>query len=543
MRTNKRYLLIANLVVAVVLVATACGTPAPPPAETPPPGDTPTVPAAPTPTTPPAAPKVLRIATSVGCTATSIEEARTRTPCDAMMSQMYNHLTFRNHEGEIEPELATSWELIDDTTWQLKLREGVKFHNGEEFNAEAVKFSFDVAFDPERAWHMTNWALVEEVEVVDDHTVNLHCSEPFPDLPFFAGDFFIMPPEYTQEVGDDGLIADPVGTGPFKFVEFLPGEYLKLEAFDDYWGGRVAIDEVLWEIIPEPATRVAGFQAGEHDMIAMVPMDLVSVVEKDPNLRMEPVNEQMSLIIYLDTFTGGPLDDIRVRKAVDYGIDKETIWETLMGGYGALSGQMLTPGVLGYNPDIEHTAYDPDRARELLDEAGWIDTDGDGVREKDGERLTLDIYTGVGKYLVAGDACIAAAAQLAEVGIEVQVHEVESAILKDYLMNPQKRADMVYIGIYSYGNPAQGMQWFSETHPLHRWKCEECTELFLEARSTIDPDERAALYQRMAEFVAEGTPCVFLMQQPALWAVNNRVVGWRPHPMQAMYLVDTDIQE
>jgi len=347
---NRRWVLVANVVVAAVMVLTACGTPAPPIAETPAPADTPVAegtPEAPAATpAPPAEKKVLTIATSAGATAMSVGESYGAGPAEIMLTEMYSHLAFRNHDGEIVPELATSWELLDDTTWQFKLREGVKFHNGEDFTADDVKYSFDLALDPERGWvTLTTYELVERVEVVDDYTVDIITSAPFPDLPFFLGQFLIMPDQFTQEVGYEGLVEDPNGTGPFKFVEFVPGDYLKLEAFDDYWDGRVNIDEVLWRLIPEPATRIAALQAGEVDIAAQLPMDLISVVEDDPNLYVDYAYELMCLQLWMDTLTDSPCSDKRVRQAIDYGIDKKAIWEGLMAPVGRLNGQVLTPDV------------------------------------------------------------------------------------------------------------------------------------------------------------------------------------------------------
>jgi peptide/nickel transport system substrate-binding protein len=520
-------------VLALSAMITACGTPAPatPPVETSAPEGAATVAAPPTATTPPVAPKVLRIATAAGCTAMSVEEGVASGPCGVQRREVYEDLTWVTPHGEIVPELATSWEMIDPTTWQFKLREGVKFHNGDDFNAEDVSFSIDVHLDPDRAWALqTTWALVEGAEVVDDYTVNISTSEPWPDLPFFAANLPIMPAAYTQEVGDEGLIANPVGSGPFKFVEIVPDDYLKLEAFDDYWGGRPKIDEILWRLIPEPATRVAALQAGEVDLIAQVPADLIELVEEDPSLHMQYADEQMSLLLWLDTFTGGPLDDIRVRQAVDYAIDKETIWRELMGGLGRLSDQMLTPGVFGYNPDIVPRPYDPDKAKELLDEAGYADG------------LSLQLQVQTGKYFVDRDAAIAIADQLSKAGIDVQVNVLEYAVHLDYILHPEKRADMIYVGIYSYGNPAQAMQYFSKDNALHRWENDEATQLFATAKSSLDEQERLDAWHRMAEIMQEEVPAVFLMQQPAPYGVSNVVVDWEPHPAQDIYLVDTDLE-
>ena len=537
---NKQWLLIANLLVVAVLVVTACGTPAPPPpAETPVPGETPTTPpaatTAPAPTEEPGEPKIIRVATAQMCPAISIEVSGGMGPCDIQVSQIYDGLTWHHHDGRVLPSLGTSWEMIDDTTWQFELREGVKFHNGEDFTADAVKYSFDIALDEERAWPITgNIILIEEVEVVDDYTVNFHTSAPWPDLPWFVSDVYIMPPAFTEEVGLDGLITEPVGTGPFEFVDFVADDYLELKAYDDWWGGRVPLDGVLWKQIPEPATRVAALQAGEIDIAVQVPLDLIPLVEDEPGLHMDYAAEELTLQLFLSTLPeyGGPLvDNVALRKAIDYAIDKEALWQGLMGGRGALSGQQLSPTVFGYNPDIEQTPYDPDEAKRLLAEAGYPDG------------LTLTMTCPVGKYFVDRDNCIAIKDMLADVGIEVDLTVAELAIWVEGLMDPISPWDMIYVGWYSYGNPAQAMQWFSQTQAWSRWHNDEYDEQFLIAKTSLDDDEREQAYWRMAEILKEEAASVFLLQQPAPYGINDRAEGFVPHPAQQIVLTETDIVE
>lgn len=538
MSSNEGWLRMASLLAALVLLATACGTPAPPPpAETPVPEATSTPAPEPTPTatSPPAAPKILRLATAHACPAMSLEIAGGAGPCDIQINQIYEGLTWHDHQGQVLPALATSWEMVEDTLWRFELREGVKFHNGEDFNAEAVKYSYDIALDEERAWPIRGARiLIEEVETVDDHTVDFHTSAPWPDLPWFLSDVYIMPPQYTEEVGLDGLTDHPVGTGPFEFVDFVADDYLELKAYDNYWGGRVALDEVLWKQIPEPATRVAALQAGEIDIAVQVPLDLIPVVEDEPGMHMDYANEQVTLQFFLDCLpeTGSPLvTNKKLRNALDYAIDKETLWHALMGERGALSGQMLTPGVFGYNPNIDQTPYDPDMATQLLAEAGYPDG------------LTLKMLCPVGKYFVDRDICVAAKEMLAEVGVEVDLTIAELAVFFEAVTNPTVRQDMLFLGWYSYGNPAQAMQWFSKTQAWHRWENDEYDELFMIAKTSLDEDEREQAYWGMAEIVKEETPSIFLLQQPAPYGINDGVVGFTPHPEQNIILTETDLVE
>jgi peptide/nickel transport system substrate-binding protein len=535
---HKRWLLVANLVIVVVLLVSACGTPAPAPEPEETPGEAAT--AAPAATATPATeeptePKIIRIATAQACPAMSIEVSGGMGPCDIQIAQIYEGLTWHHHDGSVFPSLGTSWEMVDDTTWQFALREGVKFHNGEDFTADDVKYSFDIALDEERAWPIRgNIVLIDEVEVVDDYTVNFHTSAPWPDLPWFVSDVYIMPKDHTEEVGLDALIDSPVGTGPFEFVDFVADDYLELKAFDGWWGGRVALDGVLWKQIPEPATRVAALQAGEIDIAVQVPLDLIPVVEDEPGIHMDYAAEELTLQFFLSCLpeSGSVLaDNPTLRKALDYAIDKEALWQGLMGGRGALSGQQLSPTVFGYNPNIEQTPYDPDEAKRLLAEAGYPDG------------LTLSMVCPVGKYFVDRDVCIAAKGMLGDVGVDVDLTVGELAVFVEYLTDATSDVDMIYVGWYSYGNPAQAMQWFSSTQAWSRWHNEEYDEQFLIAKTSMDEEAREQAYWRMAEILKEETPSIFLLQQPAPYGINDRVEGFVPHPAQQIVLTETDLVE
>jgi len=248
------------------------------------------------------------------------------------------------------------------------------------------------------------------------------------------------------------------------------------------------------------------------------------------DLYVDYAYELMCLQLWMDTLTDSPCSDKRVRQAIDYGIDKKAIWEGLMAPVGRLNGHVLTPDVFGCNPDIEQTPYDPDKARQLLAEAGYADG------------LDLEIQTAVGKYLVDRDGCIVIADQLADIGINLTVNVVEPATFLDYLSHNDKRCDMIYLGWYSYGNPSQALQWFATQTPWHKWENEEYSDLFLAAKSSLDEEERLAMYHRMAEIVKEEAPTVPLYQQAAPYGVNNEVVNWRPHPDQQFYLVGVDLE-
>jgi peptide/nickel transport system substrate-binding protein len=198
---------------------------------------------------------------------------------------MFDSLVGRDADNRIVPQLAESWRLVDDTTWQLKLRRGVVFHDGEPFNAEAVRFTFQRVLDPEqKSPNRANMAEVARVDVIDDYTVNLVTRQPYAPFINRLLDFPIVPPKYVAEKGNQGMALKPVGTGPYRFVELVKDDRLVVEAFDRHWRGAPKIRRVVYKPIPEPFTRVAALRNNEVDLVTTIPPSLARELEHDPDL-------------------------------------------------------------------------------------------------------------------------------------------------------------------------------------------------------------------------------------------------------------------
>ena len=335
---------------------------------------------------------------------------------------MFDSLVGRDADSRIVPQLAESWRLVDDTTWQLKLRRGVVFHDGEPFNAEAVRFTFQRVLNPEqKSPNRANMAEVARVDVIDDYTVNLVTRQPYAPLINRLLDFPMVPPKYVAEKGNQGMALKPVGTGPYRFVELVKDDRLVVEAFDRHWRGAPKIRRVVYKPIPEPFTRAAALRNNEVDLVTTIPPSLARELERVGGVRVQRVPS--SWIIYLGlNALKKPLSDVRVRQALNYATDVDAIVKNVLEGNGRRLEGPLTPQMFGYDAGVKGYAHDPARARKLLAEAGY----------PDGLEITLE--SPAGRYQGDKEIAEALGGQWQKAGFKPRVQVAEwGAYFKRYL--------------------------------------------------------------------------------------------------------------
>lgn len=443
-------------------------------------------------------------------------------PSLSILLHIQEGLTRTDHDLTVRPHLAERWETVNPTTWRFYLRKGVKFHNGEAFNAAAVKFTIDRAMDRSRPYaRRGRIGLVTGTTVIDDYTVEIKTSAPFPLLPRGLRDIVMEPPQYVREKGEQAAVQKPVGTGPFKVVEWRPNDRVVLEANAAYWDGRPAYDRLILRNIPEPSTRVAALKAGEVHVAEQIPIDLIPEVEQAADLRVEEVPIHMGMVLTFDLLSSSPnspVKNLKVRQAIDHAIDRQTLWAELLGKRGAiLDGQLITKGAFGYNPSLRAATYHPARAKQLLAEAGYP------------QGLTLELTTPIGKYLLDRDLAIALASQLGKVGINVKVNVVEWGAFQKTLA-AKKLGPMHLIGWYNVGDADFAMVWYWTPSGRSFWENPDFDRLFLASRSELDPTKRLALLHEAGQLMNQQLPSIFLFQFPALYAVNAKVGNWKPRP-------------
>lgn len=331
---------------------------------------------------------------------------------------------------EIVPWLAESWEYTGDNTWRFQLRQAVKFHNGDEFDAEAAKWSID---------RQNEWFPLfppESVTAVDRYTLEIKTSRPFFYVPQA-----LSHPSYAMYSPDGDPGSNPIGTGPFQFDQYSQNQFIRVVKFDDYWGEPARVDTVTLRFIPDPGARVLALQSRDVDMILPVPRDNVPQVEAMADVELHVSKAISYWALYFATRNQEPpfdlLSDIRLRQAINYAIDRETIASQVFDGY-AEPARSLTPAVVNATVDanVQGYSYDPERAAELFAEAGWTDSDGDGILDKDGQRLTLVLVSGFPPAEEAKPIPELIQAQLRAVGIDAQLVEFNDVgAYYDYIMD------------------------------------------------------------------------------------------------------------
>ena len=272
---------------------------------------------------------------------------RTQIPENNVMLAVFDLLVMWDEEGNVAPHLATSWEAVDDVTWEFKIRDGVTAHNGEVVDANDVAYSFERGVDPEvGALGTIPWIFgnikYDHAEVVDNLTVRVHTTEPVPDLPSFMKEMFIVPQEYYESTPLEEAARTPVGSGPFRFVEWQKGNQITVEAYQDYWGGAPDIQTVIWRPVPESSSRIAELNTGAADIIVNVPPDLQNQVDSQFG-RVETVEGLRRIFIGFVFYGHEAMKDKRVRQALNYGVDFQKIIDGLLSGNGRRTGTFANP--------------------------------------------------------------------------------------------------------------------------------------------------------------------------------------------------------
>lgn len=432
----------------------------------------------------------------------------------SLLEQTNDPLIARDNKGDLHPALATSWEPIDPTTMRFHLRHGVKFSDGVDFTADDVVFTIGRVIDPKTAYAMlSRIGQVQSAAAVDAYTVDIRTKTVFPTLLRGLSDIIIEPRHYYEKASVDTVASHPIGTGPFVFQEWVPGDHYTLTANQDYWGGAPKFDKLVIRTIPDGSTRVASLITGESQIIEEVPIDLIDEVNSSGNAKVDEISTTVGLVLTFDP-TIKPFDDPRVREAFDYAIDKPLILKQILKGQGEiLQGQVLTKGVLGWNPDLRARPYDPAKAKQMLLDAGYD------------FNTPVPITTQNGKYVSDTDICNAIAGMLNQIGVKATVNVVEGGVFQQ--MTTARKLGVLYmVGWYSVGDADFASVWYTTAGYRTKWVDAEYEQLFVAARSTTDVAEREKDYHRMMEILRQQNPSIFLFGLPSLYGVGNAITGF-----------------
>lgn len=461
----------------------------------------------------------------------------TDSPSATVVEHIVETLLELTPDGDIVPKLAESYEVSPDgRVWTLYLRRGIAFHDGTPFNAEAVKYNIERIIDPDNA---VTFAFllnaVREVRVVDEYTVELVTDEPFAPIVnhLTHSATGIQSPTAIERYGDD-YGQNPVGTGPFVFKEWVAGDHITLARNPDYWGDPAEVEEVVFRVVPEDGPRMLMVQTGEAHVAVRVPPEMADVLDRDPNITVVRTPSVRVIYVALNTYQKAdgpenPFADPRVRRAVNYAVDNEAINQFILGGVGRALDAPIAPGVFGYQP-IHKYEYNPERARQLLAEAGYPN----GFRTK--------LYTPNGRYLKDIEVAEAIQAQLAEVGIIADIVTMEwAAYLQTTELPPEENpAPMMLIGWGTVtGDADYGLyplfhssQWVPTGSNRSFYSNPSVDELLELARTNPNPSVRQATYREAMAMIMQDAPWLFLHAEVQLTAVRDEVEGVVIHPTE-----------
>lgn len=442
----------------------------------------------------------------------------------AVTFNLYDNLLSRHHDGKLYASAATEWKLVNPTTWQFKLRPGLKFHNRDPLTAADVKFSFERTYDPKAKVNvMSVLNTIDRIETPDPLTVNIITKKPDPLMAartaFYAGQ--IMPKGYFEKVGADEFNAKPIGSGPVKFTSWVKDDRLVLDANKDYWGGKIDVDQIIFRPVPELSARIAALLKGEVDLITKIPPDQMDRVAKAPNTKIEGVLYG-GLYCLSVVSQKPPLDSKPFRQAMSLAIDRETIVKELWRGQGAVPNSIVVKGDNHYDPSLPPLPYDPNRAKQLIKEANYK-----------GEELVIE--TGVGFTVLDREMGEVIVSMWKDVGINAKLELLEYSV---YLQKIREKSfkGLRWTDPTSAYNDPDGMMWrhLAPGGPNAYWfRHPRFDELGNAARFSVDEKFRGEAYKEMIRLELEYLPLIPILQPMELYGLQ-KYVDWKPYANQTM---------
>ncbi|WP_417615209.1 ABC transporter substrate-binding protein [Oceanisphaera sp.] len=457
----------------------------------------------------------------------------------SVATNIFDGLTYRGPDLKLVPGLATAWEELDDgKRIRFRLREGVTFHNGEPFNAQAVKFTFDRLLGEEgaRGPQSSNYSAISEVKVIDDNTIDFHLAQPDPVLLTKLAGYgaMIVPPAYIAEHGDEHFNRNPVGTGPFKLADYTPRENVRLAAYEDHWGGAPKLEQVNYRFISEPATAVAELQAGRVDIVIppTIPIGMIETIKSHPSLSIISVASPTVEALRFNTKSGITADE-RVRKAIIMAVDRDAIIHSILAGEAESIASFQGALSFGHDPEMKPLPYDPQQAKSLLKAAGI----------KPGTQLQIDVR---GNDSTFGEVAQVVASYLQMVGLNASIRPYETNVLLNDIIPAGRTGDMFQQKwggwTFDYDNTAYLMY-----HTGERWNPYDSDpkldSMLEEQRSLTDQAKREQLLQEIARYTQDRALEIPLYNVNALYGVNNRVQNFQAAPDNRLRLTDVSIAE
>src|SRR5213594_1418969 len=433
---------------------------------------------------------------------------------------VFDHLAARDLKpGKVGPSLAVSWKNLDDTTWEVKLRKGVKFHDGTPFGAEDVKATFDRVLNPElKLTARGNHAKIKSVEVVDDLTVRFKTDGPYPLFVERLTALVMQSEKVIKEKGHEWMQENPIGTGPYKLVKWQKKQEHLLQRNDEYWGPKPAFKYVRIRIIPEQATQIAELMSGGVDVIKAVPPDQMDVINKSGAARTSTSPILRTAFLQLDQAarTGpNPFTDRRVRQAANLAVDVDAIIKHVLNGLGDRTATTINPMAFGYDPSLKAYKQDEAAARKLLAEAGYPSGFEVGF-----------LQTGPIVEPAVPQTSEAIAADLAKAGIRTRRRYVGEIgpfvnLVRDGKGEPMFEWSWGYYSVFDADAVLYDVMKCGEQYSYYCNKALD--DLIIQGRSTLDAKKRAEIYVKIQRLIFDDAAYLFKWGLRGVWGVSNRV--------------------
>ncbi len=485
----------------------------------------------------PAAAADLSIA--LGADVTSIDpHFHNLTPNNNVGNHVFETLVAKDARGRLKPALAESWRAVDETTWEFKLRRGVKFHDGTDFTAADVVATLDrVPNVPNSPSSFATYSKqITEKIVVDAHTIRFKTAKPYPLMPNDMGTIMIIPARAKAATTDDFNSGKAtIGTGPYKFIRWQKGDRVELARHDSYWGAKPAWEKVTFRIITSDPTRVAALLAGDVRAIESVPTSDLAKVAKNPDLSVYRQVSHRVMYLHIDSnrdqsphvtdkagkpLERNPLKDVRVRLALSKAINRQALVERLMEGAAVVTGQVMPEGMFGYDPQRKAEPYDPEGARKLLAAAGYPDGFG------------LTIHGPNNRYVNDEQVAQAIAQMLTRIGVVTKVDTMPSAVyfgrankLEFSLMlvgwgSDTAEASSPLKALLATFNKEKGMG----NANRGRYSSAKMDALLDQALATVDDAKRERLLQEATGVAMSDLGIIPLYHQESVWAARKGIV-------------------
>lgn len=463
---------------------------------------------------------------------------------------VFSALTKTDVNGEAIPDLAESWENSDDgLVWTFYLREDVTWHDGKPFTADDVVFTYSIPLDQEytgpRAY---NFEAIESIEALDEYTVQITLKEVVAPFLLRATTYNILPEHILGDVPISELgehefnTRNPIGTGPFKFDEWVQGQYIRFVANEEYFGGRPDIDVVIRKEVPDSNAMLAQFKAGDIDFLSLTAEDLPEAEALVSEGQAELVTGLSSGYTHIEYNLRNPLfEDKRVRQALTHALNREEMVEVVLDGNGEVAHSPGLPLLWAFNEDVPKFEYDPERAKELLAEAGWVDTDEDGILvNEQGERFSFNIL-GNPTNEVRTQMIQIAQQQWREIGVEAVPQFMEGNALLEKIGPPNWDYDSALLGWSVSLDPSVTGFFHSDEieNGLNRggYSNPELDELMKASEQTVDQEERKELIEEIQAIIAEEQPYTFLYYSNSSKLHVPNLKGVEHHPTSTFFKI------